>query len=476
MSDFAATRLRLQVAALSPAFEGTPQEFIAELVRLSSIVSPTDFLYVVIGGSAPTTNEGIWLKDGTKPYVWDTGTSQYIPADLTDSLAAVLAAIAALQSQVGGGRVIFSATEPGAADRTNTIWVETLSSRPVSLRWWTGTVWAYLPDRFPAVTTTGTANAHVATLGLTGVSLADLKNRILFLRPGTTNTGATTLAVDGTAATSLRVGTTALAAGQFESGKEYLVVYDGTYYQLLNPSLPDVITAQTFTNVQSLTVNAKGQVTNAASVGSGVATIRAGVVFDGCAGASFPATALLTKTVTASDSAANTITIVGHGWSTGQLVWFTSLSISGPSEDVPYYVYKVDNDKLQLYKTLAGATDQTALDLVDITSTGTGLTDELTYWDGNPILKSWGVDGVIKIATAAGYVFGIDFTTDQADANYLVSGTASSGVGAGAPFCYLTEPTSWLAYDNSASMAYVLAVDEGYAPVPAKRFRVTIAA
>lgn len=470
MSDFAATRLRLQIAALSPAFAGTPQEFIAELVRLSSIVSPTDFLYVVIGGSAPTTNEGIWLKDGTKPYVWDIATSQYIPADLTDSLTSILNAIVALQNQVGSGRLIFSAAEPAVADRANTIWVETVSSRPVSLRWWTGSVWAYLPDRFPALTTTGTANAHVATLGLTGVSLDDLKNRILFLRPGTTNTGATTLAVDGTAATSLRVGATALAAGQFESGKEYLVVYDGTHYQLLNPSLPDVITAQTFTNVQSLTVNAKGQVTAAASVGSGVAIIRAGVVFDG-------SLSLLTKTVTASDSADNTITIAGHGWSTGQLVWFTSLSITGPSDDVPYYVYKVDNDKLQLYKTLAGATDQTASELLDITSTGTGLTDVLTYWDGNPIAKSWGVDGVIKVSTTGGYVFGIDFTTSQADANYLVSGIVSSGVGGGAPLCYLTEPTAaGGAYDNTASLAFVAAVDEGVGYVAAEVFRITIAA
>lgn len=465
MSDYSNTRLRLRLNALSPAFEGTPQEFMAELVRLSSIVSPTDFLYVVVGGSAPTTNEGIWLKDGTKPYVWDTGTSQYIPAVLTDSLTSILDAIAALQGQVGDGRVIFSATEPAAEDRANSIWVQTSSSRPVALRWWTGTVWAYLPDRFPAVTTTGTANAHVATFGLTGVALADLTNKILFLRPGTTNTGAATLEVDGTVATAVRVGTTALAAGQFEAGKEYLVCYDGTFYQLLNPSLPDVITAQTATNVQSVTVNAKGQVTALASVGSGVALVKAVVTFDGTTGT-------LTKTVTASDSVADTITIAGHGWSTGQLCWFSALTIMGPEAERAYYAYKVDNDTLKLYKSLAGANAQTPGELVDITSSGTVLSDTLDYWDGNPIKYSVGVDGVIKINNG-GYVYGIDFTTDQATAEYGVSGLAKSG--AGAALTFLNEPNG---YDCDTNVAWVSAIDEGAGGigVESSRFRVAIIA
>lgn len=468
MSDYSNTRLRLRINALSPAFEGTPQEFIAELVRLSSIVSPTDFLYVVVGGSAPTTNEGIWLKDGTKPYVWDAGTSQYIPAVLTDSLTSILDAIAALQGQIGDGRVIFSATEPAAEDRANSIWVQLSGSQPVALRWWTGTVWAYLPDRFPAVTTTGTANAHVATFGLTGAALADLTNKILFIRPGTTNTGAATLAVDGTTATAIRIGTTALAAGQFEAGKEYLVCYDGTFYQLLNPSLPDVITAQTATNVQSLTVNAKGQVTAVASVGSGAALVKAAVTFDG-------SLSFLTKTITEADSAANTLTITGHGWSTGQLCWFALASdATGTAlpDEVPYYVEAVDANKIKLYSTKLGATSADAGKLVDVTVTATGLSDTLTYWDGNPLLGTpAGVDGVIAVAYGSGRAYGIDFTTDLADANYVISALPKSG--AGAAVVYATEPYD---YDPTASLAWVGALDEGTGFTTPERFRVAIIA
>lgn len=471
MSDYSNTRLRLRINALSPAFEGTPQEFIAELVRLSSIVSPTDFLYVVVGGSAPTTNEGIWLKDGTKPYVWDTGTSQYIPAVLTDSLTSIIDAIAQLQDYIGDGRVIFSATEPTAEHRSNSIWVQTSSSRPVALRWWTGTVWAYLPDRFPAVTTTGTANAHVATFGLTGVALADLNNKILFLRPGTTNTGAVTLAVDGTAATAVRIGTTALAAGQFEAGKEYLVCYDGTFYQLLNPSLPDVITAQTATNVQSLTVNAKGQVTAVASVGSGSALVRSAVTFDG----SLP---FLTKTVTDVSTADNTLTITGHGWSTGQLCWFeTSADATGTTlgEETPYYVEVVDANKIRLYSTKLGATSADVSKLVDVTGNGTGLSASLTYWDGNPMLGTpIGVDGVIAVTLGSGRSYGIDFTTDLADAHYVISALPKTGSGPSAAFQpYATEPPD---QDPSAGLAWVAALDEDNGYFSPTRFRVAIIA
>ena len=56
-----------------------------------------------------------------------------------------------------------------------------------------------------------------------------------------TNTGAATIALNGLAAKNItKTGTTALAAGDIVSGRVYLIEYDGTRFQLLNPSASSV--------------------------------------------------------------------------------------------------------------------------------------------------------------------------------------------------------------------------------------------
>lgn len=433
MSDFTNTNLRLMIGALSPAFDGTPQEFIAELVRLSTIVSPNGVYYVVVSDTAPTSNLGIWLKDGTKPYVWDEGTSAYIPADLTDSLTTVLAAIAALQSQAGSGRLIFSATEPASADRTNSVWVETSSGRPIALRYWDGAVWAFVPDRFPSITTTGTANAQVATFGVPGITLASLENKVLYLTPVATNTGAVTLAVDGTAATQIRVGSSALSPGQFEAGREHQVVYDGVYYRLLNPSLPNVGTAGVYSNIQSITTDAQGRVITVAASGSGTAVTKAFVTFDGT-------TAPTTSTITDVRTSDSAIKIAGHGFSSGQLFWCDAsitANIAELAEDIPYYLRVVDVDWLQIYKSKAAAIAGTGgADFVTLATNATGLSDDLNRWSANPILASAGIDGVIPDSGGSWWI--VDFTTDQPNDDYAISGSASTVAPTG--FYYILTP------------------------------------
>ena len=56
-----------------------------------------------------------------------------------------------------------------------------------------------------------------------------------------TNTGAATIALNGLAAKNItKLGSTALAAGDIVSGRVYLIEYDGTRFQLLNPSASSV--------------------------------------------------------------------------------------------------------------------------------------------------------------------------------------------------------------------------------------------
>jgi hypothetical protein len=69
-----------------------------------------------------------------------------------------------------------------------------------------------------------------------------------------TNTGATTINLNSLGAKSItKSGTTALAAGDIVSGQVYLIEYDGTRFQLINPTNVGVSlsTANTFTATQT---------------------------------------------------------------------------------------------------------------------------------------------------------------------------------------------------------------------------------
>jgi hypothetical protein len=166
MSSYQETPFRLRSAILDPAFEGGPQDLLAEFIRLTEVVSPTGFYGVISSDSLPSSNVGLVLLGGTKPYVWSQTQNEYIPADLSDSLVAVLAAIAALQAvdvthntQISAlqaadtaatarltalealdakGRVVFSNTTPATTDRVKILWVQTDSSGDVveSIRNW----------------------------------------------------------------------------------------------------------------------------------------------------------------------------------------------------------------------------------------------------------------------------------------------------------------------------------------------------
>lgn len=186
------TPFRLRAAALSADFEGTPQEFIVELVNLLSIVSPDGYYGIVVSDSAPTQNVGLWLSGGTKPYVWDSDTSAYVPLDVSDSIASALAAIAALQGTVGthttqiaalqsadtalgsrittlegyasSGRVVIGNSTPTTAQQ-GALWVQTNvgGTAVTALKFWNGTTWGTVVS-FPVPNQYSTADADRQSL------------------------------------------------------------------------------------------------------------------------------------------------------------------------------------------------------------------------------------------------------------------------------------------------------------------------
>lgn len=79
------TQLQIQASALPPNFKGRPQDFFDAMVRRMKIVSPFGGTFFVIGDTEPISNQGPWLKNGTKWYVFDEDLGRYVPLDITDS-------------------------------------------------------------------------------------------------------------------------------------------------------------------------------------------------------------------------------------------------------------------------------------------------------------------------------------------------------------------------------------------------------
>lgn len=85
--NFVETDLLIESAPMDPQFRGTLQEALDQYTTRLRIVTPYGLLRVVVSDVAPTSNVGLWLKNGTKPYVWDEVSSVYVPLDISDSLS-----------------------------------------------------------------------------------------------------------------------------------------------------------------------------------------------------------------------------------------------------------------------------------------------------------------------------------------------------------------------------------------------------
>ncbi len=102
-----------------------------------------------------------------------------------------------------------------------------------------------------AGTTAGSGDAFTATLSPAITAYAT--GMYVLLKANRTNTGASTLNLNGVSATAIRKynGTTALVANDILSGQSYLLQHDGTFWILLNPSYPSFYGA----NLQGLTAS-----------------------------------------------------------------------------------------------------------------------------------------------------------------------------------------------------------------------------
>ena len=80
-----ATPLFIQASPLPATFQGTPNDMFTEMIRRMKILSPSGTNFIFIGDTAPTSNVGPWLKNGTQWWTWDPVTKEYAPQDISAS-------------------------------------------------------------------------------------------------------------------------------------------------------------------------------------------------------------------------------------------------------------------------------------------------------------------------------------------------------------------------------------------------------
>ncbi len=129
------TNLVVVSAQLPPDFSGTVAELFQAMVERLEIQSPVGTQFFVVGDSEPPNNQGPWLKDGNKWYVFSTSEGRYVPLDISDSVENLF--------------VVGSANPgtPGTGDPI--LWLRTTATRGVGWYGWTGTEWRAINDTAP---------------------------------------------------------------------------------------------------------------------------------------------------------------------------------------------------------------------------------------------------------------------------------------------------------------------------------------
>ena len=132
----------------------------------------------------------------------------------------------------------WSTTPASNSGADSTIGTVADTSSPTAVDDWTRSIMAavkkYTLDTDGGLTSGGSANAQTLTTNRSISSGHQAAGFSLRFKAGYTNTGATTLAVDGLTAVAVkRLNGDALSAGDIVAGGIYDVAFDGTYYVLL---------------------------------------------------------------------------------------------------------------------------------------------------------------------------------------------------------------------------------------------------
>jgi hypothetical protein len=152
-------------APLPTNFRGTPQELLEAFLDRMEITS--DVVGFVTSDSAPTANDGVWLKNGQQIWVWDEEVEggTYVPLDVSASTRNEI--------WIGPGTL-----DPVTPDTSlYSIWLKIVDSAVEGLFYWNGTAWVSQPVVIGAgaITTDMLADNSVTTNKIKNGAVTNIK-------------------------------------------------------------------------------------------------------------------------------------------------------------------------------------------------------------------------------------------------------------------------------------------------------------
>lgn len=87
------TRFIVRGSPLPEDFQGSLNQLWQAFLDRLEVISPFGEVSLRIGGIKPTSNVGLWVKDGQRIYVWSEDDKDYIPLDLTDSMPQIITVV-----------------------------------------------------------------------------------------------------------------------------------------------------------------------------------------------------------------------------------------------------------------------------------------------------------------------------------------------------------------------------------------------
>lgn len=128
------TNLVIVASQLPPDFVGDPQTFFEALVERMDIQSPVGTNFFVVGDAEPSSNQGPWLKNGDRWYVFDVNQGKYVPINIDDSLHLF----------------VVGPDTPDAPEGLDAkLWLRTADTRAIGWYGWNGVIWRSF-DGLPA--------------------------------------------------------------------------------------------------------------------------------------------------------------------------------------------------------------------------------------------------------------------------------------------------------------------------------------
>jgi len=177
--------------------------------------------------------------------------------------------------------ITVSTTAPSAGTAPN-LWLQVSGSGvPIQLYSYNGTAGDWEPINpsyfFPGLTDSGAVNAYKVTVSPfpTAITPAGsptsglIKGMTFVFKAGATNTGASTYQVNAYAAGSILIGAAAIPANTIVLGNWYLLQYDGTNYQILNPDIGPQLPKTFTTTINSIPAADSGTETTPVAHGLG---------------------------------------------------------------------------------------------------------------------------------------------------------------------------------------------------------------